>query len=446
MTSNGRSAAVLGASMAGLLTARALSDHFDNVTIVERDQLPFDSANRKGVPQGNHAHGLLASGYRVIDGFFPGLMDELEAGGAPRGDVVGDFLWYQYGHWKLRHQSGLRGITVSRPALESAIRSRVRAIPNVTFLEEYDAEHPAFDAATKAVSGIVAKERNSGAEETIAANLVVDTSGRGSQSPKWLQEWGFDPPPISTVRTDVGYATRVFERKPGDFRDSMGGVIAGTAPQSTRYAAVLAAEGPRWVVTLAGVCGDYPPADEEGWLSWAKTLPVPDVYDLGATNTPLTDVMTYRFPANQRRYYEKMRRFPSGYLVLGDAICSFNPIYGQGMSAAALEAKALAGCLSDGEADLAPRFFRKAGKIADIPWTIATGEDLRYPQLPGKRPPMHGLINRYMNRVHRVAAYDPVVCRRFFDVANLDAPPQAVMAPAVMKRVFFSKAPANGTA
>jgi 2-polyprenyl-6-methoxyphenol hydroxylase-like FAD-dependent oxidoreductase len=427
--------------MAGLLTARALSEHFERVTLVERDALPGEAANRKGVPQGYHAHGLLASGYRVLDGDFPGLMDELESAGAPRGDLVGDFLWYQYGGWKLRHESGLHGMAVSRPTLEGAVRRRVRALPNVTFLDGCDVERPVFDDAAARVTGAVVRPRGDDAERTVSADLVVDATGRGTQSPKWLEQWGYGCPPATSLRVDVGYATRVLERKPGDLQGSIGGIFASTVPDGTRFGAALAAEGGRWLVTLAGALGDYPPTDEAGWLEWARTLPTRDLYDLACTNRSLGSIVAYRFRANERRHYERMRRFPDGYLVVGDAICSFNPIYGQGMSVAAMEARALSECLSAGRDRLARRFYRAAAKIVDIPWLVATGEDLRYPQVAGKRPPLHGLVSRYMERLHHVAAYDPVVCGRFFDVANLLAPPSAVLAPAVARRVLFGRPP-----
>ena len=373
--------------MAGLLAARALSDHFERVTIIERDVLPSEPSSRKGVPQGNHAHGLLASGFRVLDEFFPGMMDDLHSAGAPRGDVVGDFLWFQYGGWKLRHESGLGGITVSRPALETAIQKHVRALPNVELEEGWRTERPTFDAQARRVTGVAVRSTSDDDEKLLVSDLVVDATGRGSRSPKWLEGWGFGRPAVHSVRVDVGYSTRIFERKPHDLRDSrMGAIIAGTPPHSTRYAAVLAAEDDRWVVTLAGMLGDYPPTDDAGWLEWARTLPTSDVYQLALANRCLTEeILAYRFPANERRRYEQMKRFPEGYLVVGDAICSFNPIYGQGMSAAAMEAKALHECVAERDERLARRFFAAAKKVADIPWAIATGEDLRYPQVEGHR-------------------------------------------------------------
>lgn len=236
------SAIVLGASVSGLLTVRALSGHFEHITVVERDVLPEGAEVRHGVPQAAHAHGLLASGYRVMDEYFPGLMDELNALGAPVTDVVRNFLWFQYGRWKLRYHSGLRGIAVSRPCLEAAIRRRVRALPNVTFFEGADAVRPTFDAGAGRVTGLIVRRRNCKVEEQLAANLVIDATGRGSRSPRWLDEWGFGQPEVLAVKVNVGYATRIFERRSGEFFNSSGGLVSGTPPGNTRYAAVLAAE------------------------------------------------------------------------------------------------------------------------------------------------------------------------------------------------------------
>lgn len=436
------SAVVIGASIGGLLAARALSAHFARVTIVERDVLPDSADLRKGTPQAAHAHGLLASGYRVMDAYFPGMMDALAGLGAPRGDVVGDFLWFQYGRWKLRHESGLRGIAVSRPCLEAAIRQRMRALPGITFAEGVDAREPAFDPAAGRVTGLIARARD-GHTSTLPADLVVDASGRGSRSPAWLVAWGFEEPPLVSVKVDVGYATRVFERIPGSFYYANGGIVSGTPPGGTRYAAVLAAEGGRWVVTLAGIAGDYPPTDEAGWLRYAASLPVSAVHDLVSTARPLGEIASYRFPANRRRLYERMTRFPDGYLVFGDAVCSFNPLYGQGMSAAASEAQVLDESLGSGLDGIAPRFYARAKRIIDIPWLIATGEDLRFPQVQGSRAPGSALVNRYLDRVHAIASQDPIVCRRFFDVLNLLAPPASLLSPVVAWRVL-TRRPARG--
>jgi hypothetical protein len=217
--------------------------------------------------------------------------------------------------------------------------------------------------------------------------------------------------------------------------------VAGTPPADTRYGAVLAAEDNRWVVTLVGSVGDYPPTDEKAWMAFAASLPTPAVHELVSSARPLSAIASYRFPANQRRLYERMKRFPEGYLVTGDAVCSFNPLYGQGMSVAATEAKALDDNLAHGLHGLASRFYARTSKIIDIPWLIATGEDLRYPQVEGPRPLGSGIVNRYLERVHAIASHDRVVCRKFFDVLNLLAPPASLMAPSVAWRVLASRLP-----
>jgi 2-polyprenyl-6-methoxyphenol hydroxylase-like FAD-dependent oxidoreductase len=430
-------AIVLGGSMAGLGAARALVNHFETVTLVERDELAGCVESRKGVPQGLHAHGLLPSGYRILSDYFPGLMDELVADGALPGDLTGDFLWFQYGGWKLRADSGLQGIVVSRPHLERKVRERVLALPTLTLLQGHDGEEPVFDPAARRVTALRIKDRATGETRELAADLVVDALGRGSPSPAWLASWGYGAVEETNVAVDVGYATAVFERRPGDLYGSTGAIVAGTAPQSTRLAAVLGAEGDRWTITLGGCLGDHPPTDVAAWKEFAGSLPAREVADLVRDRQPLGPIASYRFVANRHRRYEKLAAFPAGYLVTGDAVCSFNPVYGQGMSVALSEARALDDCLASVDGDLAHRFFAETARIVASPWAIATGEDYRYPQVEGRRPPGYGLVSRYMERAHRAARRDPVVLKRFFEVAALLAPPPAMMAPAIAWRVLL---------
>jgi 2-polyprenyl-6-methoxyphenol hydroxylase-like FAD-dependent oxidoreductase len=203
-------AIVLGGSMAGLGAARALANHFERVTLVERDDLTTDSAHRKGVPQAQHAHGLLPSGYRILSDYFPRMMDELVAEGAIRGDLTGDFLWYQYGGWKLRADSGLEAIVVSRPLLERKVRDRVLALPKVTLLQGHDAESPIVDPGTRRVTGLSVRKLATGATAALDADLVVDARGRGSPSQTWLASLGYGQVKETTVPIEVGYATGVF--------------------------------------------------------------------------------------------------------------------------------------------------------------------------------------------------------------------------------------------
>jgi 2-polyprenyl-6-methoxyphenol hydroxylase-like FAD-dependent oxidoreductase len=432
-------AVVLGASMSGLGAARALSRHFEQVTVVERDTLSerVELASRKGVPQGNHGHALLAAGYRILDAYFPGMMDELVAEGASRGDAGGELLFYQFGGWKLRTDIGLTAVVASRPFLEAKVRQHVSRLGNVSFLDGHDVLEPSFDAQRAAVTGVRVKERATDSTRTIDADLVIDTTGRGSVSPKWLGQWGFGEVPESLVKCDVGYATGIFERRAGDCHDAIGALVVGTPPASKRGAGVFAVEGNRWVVTLGCWLRDYPPTELAEFRHYAGTLPSPEVFDIVKDREPLGPLASYRFAANRQRHYEQLQRFPDGYLVMGDAICSFNPLYGQGMSVAMLEAQALDACLAGDGPTLAKRFFARTARIVANPWSIAVGEDLRFPEVEGKRPFGFPLLSRYMEGVHRAACKDPVVLQRFYEVAGLVAEPTSILAPKIALRVLL---------
>lgn len=440
-----RHAIVLGSSMAGLGAARALSSHFEHVTIVERDALSerLSLPSRKGVPQGNHGHGLLASGYQILDAYFPGMMDELVAEGASPGDGTRDFLWYQLGAWKLRAASDLRGIVMSRPLLEAKVRSRVRALTNVSFLAEHEVEAPVFEPSRRSVIGALVRDRRQGTSRRLDADLVVDATGRGSLTPRWLSSWGFGETPESLIRCNVGYASATFERRPGDFMGAIGGIVSGTPPCERRAGAVFAIEDGQWLVTLAGSVGDHPPSDPDGFRLFARSLPTQDVFRLVADRESTSEIRSYRFAASRRRHYRSLARFPDGYVVLGDALCSFNPIYGQGMSVALGEAKALDECLGEGVEGIGRRFLERADALIDVPWAIAAGEDMRYPEVEGRRPPGFSLVCRYMDRVHRAASRDPVVLKRFFEVANLLRPASALMTPGIAFRVLLGDARAQ---
>lgn len=437
-----RHAVVLGGSIAGMAAARALESHFERVTLIERDDVSTDGAARKGVPQADHAHGLLTAGYRVLDSWFPGLMADLDAAGGWPGDVVGDFLWFQYGAFKLRADLGLVGIVNSRDVLETKIREHLRRSPKLTILDRHDCEEPIFDSASSRVTGVRIRDRVTGATTTLDADFVVDALGRGSPTPKWLAAWGFGEVAASVVEVDVRYATTFVEHRDGDLYGANGGIIAGTPPESKRYAAILKTEDKRWRVTLVGMLGDHPPTDVAGWREFARGLPTDHVFNLVNEREPTDPIATYRFDSYRWRHYERMARFPLGYVPLGDAVCCLNPIYGQGISSVVCQAKALEECLAEGDVKLASRYFRRVVKVIEMPWTIATGEDFRYPGVVGKRPPAFGLISKYLAKVHHVATRDPVVLRAIMNVANLLAPPTSIMAPNVAWRVLFGRADA----
>jgi hypothetical protein len=270
----------------------------------------------------------------------------------------------------------------------------------------------------------------------IEADLVVDASGRGSASPAWLEALGYARPVEEKIEVGIGYTTRVYRRRPGDLGGKLAVVIAGSDP-NWRNGVVLYQAEDRWIVSIGGYFGDHAPDDEQMFAAYAGSLPTSEIHDIVAHAEPLSDFVRYRYPANLRRRYERLTRFPRGYLVTGDAMCSFNPVYGQGMTVAAQEAVLLQQCLKDGEANLALRFFAAAKSTIDVPWDIAVGNDLRHPEVMGPRPAKVRFINWYIGKLHMAAQNDGTLATAFLRVANLEAPPTSLLSPAIISRVIL---------
>ncbi|OAJ64757.1 FAD-dependent oxidoreductase [Paraburkholderia ginsengiterrae] len=435
MKNLGEHAIVVGASMGGLLAARALADFYTTVTVLERDVFPAADIPRKGVPQGRHTHGLLARGCAVLEEFFPGYSDEVVAqSGGLRGDVAADVTWIGRNVALARARSDLTGLLASRPVLEGHVRRRLLKLPNLRAVENCAVLGLASDSDCRSVTGVRVRVEGN-ADETLYADLVVDATGRGSCSAAWLEALGYAPPASEKVEIGVGYVTRTYRRRATDLDGKLGIVIAGSEP-NWRSGALLAQEHDSWIVSAVGFLGDDAPDDDQGFLAYLATLPTMDIHDVVAIAEPLTSYRRYRFVSNLRRRYEKLARFPENYLVFGDAICSFNPIYGQGMTVAALEALTLQECLRAGSRELARRFFGAVAKIADIPWDIAVGNDLRHPQIEGARPPMLRFINWYIGQFHLAAAHDGALATAFLKVVNLTNPPLSLLSPAIAWRVW----------
>ena len=421
--------------MAGLLAARALADHFQYVTVLERDPLPEGAEPRKGVPQSHHTHGLLASGLQVLERFFPGIREQLVARGSLVGDIVHDSLWHVQGGFHVRPETGLIGTTQSRPLLESVVRHRVNSLPNVTIRDQISVERLVPDPFKTRIMGVQLTDRKDNCSETLAADLVVDCTGRGSRTPQWLEDFGYQSPHEERVEVRIAYATQIFRRQPGDFSDAMA-VVLTQLPPNKRFGVALAIEDDRWSVTIGGMFDDVPPTDATGFREFAAGLPSPLIHQFLQTAEPLSEIQLYKYPASVRRRYDRLRRFPEGLLVLGDALCSFNPIYGQGMSTAALEAVLLGDLLKQGDERLAERFFRGAARIVDVPWQIAVTADFQYPEVRGRRPWLAGLTNAYLRLVHQAAHRDPVVALAFHRVANLLDMPPSLFRPKILSRVL----------
>jgi 2-polyprenyl-6-methoxyphenol hydroxylase-like FAD-dependent oxidoreductase len=429
----GRRAVVLGGSIGGLLAARALSESFERVTVVDRDDLD-GTGPRRGVPQGQHAHVILAKGREAVEELFPGLTADLADAGAVPTDLA-DLHWHNGPRPMRRQPADLLALGLSRPALEDYIRARVRALPNVELRGGFEAVGLLATPDRSTVVGATVVDPVGGHTEELPADLVVDATGRGNRGPVWLRRLGYDPPDEDVVKAGIMYATREYRRRP--LPSGLAGVVTGVSPACPYGVALLPMEGDRWILTLAGFSHDVPPVDDHGFAAFACRFPIADLHDIVYHAAPLTEPKSYRVPASVRRRYERMRRLPGGYLAFGDALCSFNPIYGQGMTVAAVESTVLRDCVRQPGTDLPQRFYARAAKVIDIPWDIAVGGDLAFPAVEGRRTLKIRILNAYMRKVLRATEVDPAVTLAFLQTINLTHPPHRLFAPGLLRRVLL---------
>ena len=444
-------AVVTGGSLAGMLAARVLSDHFERVTVIERDKLPDEPTPRKGVPQARHLHVMMARGQLIVEQFFPGLRDEMIAAGAPVLDMAEDAAWLTPAGWGLRYSSGLKLLTFTRGMLDWKVRQRLAAFPNVRFIEEAETTRLLPNADDSGVGGVGIRFRNRTNGSTVPeqlhyADLVVDASGRGSRAPQWLEGLGYDTPAETVINSFRGYASRFYQPPANVSADWKGIFIQAAPPERTRGGLLFPVEGNRWMVTLIGGGREYPPADEAGFRDFARSLASPMIHDALDGAVPLTPIHTYRATENRLRHFDRLSRWPENFVVLGDATCAFNPVYGQGMTIAALGALTLDGALRElrelrrGDtrslAGMSRRFQKRLAKVNRAPWLLATGEDFRYHETVGGSPTLTTrLMHRYMEQVMRLSIENRHVRQRFLEIFNMLRPPSALFHPRVVWEV-----------
>jgi 2-polyprenyl-6-methoxyphenol hydroxylase-like FAD-dependent oxidoreductase len=422
--------------MAGLLTARVLADSYEEVTVIDRDAWPGGPQLRRGVPQGAHAHALLARGVQLLDELFLGFTSDLVADGATIGDVLGDVRISLSGHRLRKAPTGLTAVSVSRPFLEAHVRARVEQLSAVSFLERCDVVGLVASADQRRIAGVrLLRREDHSAEEFVAAELVVDATGRLSRAPAWLATLGVDSPDEDRVEVGLAYASRRYRLD----RAALGGDIAiihGLTPNQPRGGVVAALESGTGLVTLAGVGDDRPPTDPDRFAEFAHSLADSDIYDAIRHAEPLDDPVPFRFPASIRRHYEHQRAIPDGFACLGDSFCCLNPVYGQGMTLAAQSAVALGRHLRRHRRLRSRRLHHDLAAIVEPAWQMVTAADLALPGVPGHPSTRQRLLGRYVGRLHAAATTDPALSVAFVRVSGLVDPPQALLRPSIAHRAL----------
>lgn len=422
---------VIGAGLAGLTAARMLSDRYDQVTVLDRDSLPDEPVPRRGVPQGSHPHILLASGLQELDTRFPGFEAELIAAGGTKFDTGTGLCSYRLGRRWPKAPTGVELVAATRPLIEGLVRDRVTKLPGVTFRDQV-----AVSGLTGSSAGVTGVVLDAG--ETVGADLVVDCTGRGARSDRWLTALGLRAPAQLEVKVGVAYATRLYRRRPGDLPDWEAVFTLPTSPHERVDGLAIPVEGDRWMIGIGGWHFPEVPTDVEAFERFARELPDPMLSELIGRAEPLTDIVVAKFPSSRRRLFEQLENPPPGYVALGDAICSFNPIYGQGMTCAAFSARALGEALDkhpSGTA-MARDYYAAVAQIVETPWQFAVGGDFAYPQTTGPRPRDIKLRNWYSRQIAYASQIDAGVNRAFVRVQQLLDPPSVLMKPEFVLRVL----------
>jgi 2-polyprenyl-6-methoxyphenol hydroxylase-like FAD-dependent oxidoreductase len=437
----GKQAVVIGAGMAGLAAAGAVADYFEQVIVLERDRLPNEALPRSGVPQSRHLHGLLPGGQRALTDLFPHFeRDLLDAGAVllrmPGGMRVEmpdlgpfpsrDFGWFLYG--------------ASRPLIELITRQQVERLANLTIRSDCRVLE-----ITASLDGTVATgvkfESADGREDILPADLVVDASGRGAPTMALLRSSGQPIPHESVIVVDLHYTTATFEIPPDAPSDWRGVVTHPHAPERSRGGYMLPNEGNRWVLTLSGRLGERPPAEPDGFIDYARRLETQTIYNVIKRAERLGGFERYANPSNVWRRFDQLNSFPRGLLPIGDSICRFNPVYGQGMSVAAQEARLLNQLLKRTATEADPlgglplAFLSESLPLIEAPWNMSAIPDLVYPETRGERPADFESKLKYNFALVRTAMQDATVHRLLAEVQQLLRPPSVLDDPAVRQLV-----------
>ena len=430
-------AVVAGAGIGGLAAARVLSDFFEEVLIIEKAELPDKCGSRKSLPQGFHNHSLLEGGRHVLEKFFPGFCEELVSRGNWTADQAAGLKWFHHDCWKIREPIDRIMHIQSRWHLEGLLREKVRGIENVRFI-------------TSGVQGFAVSagrlEKVRTDKEDIEADLLIDATGRGSQLPNWLKAAGLNEPKTVKYTLGLHYSSFLFRRKEEDnVPDWKILAVYPDPPKGSGSGVVFPVmdeeHGPCWLVSMIGRNGESPGVTYDEILEFAGNLPQPDIYEFIKGREPLTDkAAVFAFKSSQRNRYEKLKDLPAGVLPLGDSWGRINPIYGQGMSIALMEADILLKSLSSSDSipKAGKKYLKQGSKFFAVPWMLICCEDWRYPEVENP-PPGLCLVNAYSRKLHRLGSIDKNILRDVYDVLNFRRSPLILYKPSTAVKVLFKK-------
>ncbi|MBC6973387.1 glutamate synthase [Bacillus sp. Xin] len=426
-------AIVIGGSIAGKLAAKALSDFFQEVMILEAGEEWNEKSPRKKVPQTYHPHVLLKGGEGAIEKLFPAIMNQLKEDGGIVNNFTGDLKWHHFGLWKQPFIGELNAVQQSRPMLEWHIQKRMSEVTNITTKYETVVEQLIIDPHRNKISGVKTKCLITGMKKDLHADLVVDTSGFGSKNIEWLETQGIDVKE-EKVWIQLFYATRVFRLKQNERPDWCNLLISPSFPENPYGAFIQTIEDNHYFVTFSGYANEKAPKTDEELLAFAHKLPAPDVIHFLEQAEPITDIKIHKIPYQVRRRFDLVKNMPEGFLVIGDAHCRFDPVFGQGISVAAMEAEELQMCLKKGKAlekGFTRGFYKRISKIIKTPWEMATTEAFRHPKIKGEKSFIQPFQQWYTKKIYQLSANNPDIYIRLVRVMNLMRSPLHLFHPKV---------------
>ncbi len=438
-----KNALIIGGGIAGLLSARVLAKYFDKVVVLERDRYPHNIEPRQGVPQSYQVHVLLAKGMQILEELFPGLKTELIASGAININWTKDWRFLSEKGWAVQFFSDISFPACTRNLLEKVIREKLSNFNNISFLEESQVINLLSDDSCKKITGVEIKTSNN-LKRHLFANLIIDASGRSSKATDWLSSLGYPIPEETKINSFLGYSCRIYQ-PPHNFQKDWKGITL--MPKSSDFplgGVIYPIEGNKWIVTLGGIAKNYPPTDEEGFLEFAQKLRSPIIYEAIKTAKALSPIYPYRGAINRFLHYEKMLEMPENFIVLGDAVCIFNPVYGQGMTTAALGVTTLDECLKNYNYEptknllgFSKYFQQKLAKIVENSWLMATGEDLKWPSTEGGTKNLKiQFAHWYLKQINELNCEEPAIYLTFSKVMHLLEPSTTLFRPTILAKVL----------